>query len=66
MTPSADLTNALIKIGQILTKILNIELPFFGFTFGELLIGGIFFVLLIAVFRLIFASVNHPGGGGLD
>lgn len=66
MSPSSDFTSALIKIGSILQKIMDIPTPFFGFTFGNLLIGGVFFVLLISVFRLIFSSVNHPGGGGKD
>ena len=66
MTSMPDLVAALTKIGSILTKILNIELPFFGYTFGQLLIGGVFFVLLVSVFKLIFTSVNHPGGGGKD
>lgn len=66
MTPSPDFTAAVLKIGTILQKIMDIPTPFYGFTFGKLLIAGVFFVLLVSVFRLIFSSVNHPGGGGKD
>lgn len=42
-------------IGDMLGKILNIELPF-GLTFGSLLIGIAFFSILFSVLRAIFTD----------
>lgn len=53
-------------IGELLTSIMSISLPWFDLTFGQVLLGPIFIMLLIGVFRIVFTSLSHVGGSVKD
>lgn len=57
------MSDVLSFIGQMLTQIMNIQMPWYDLKFGEIIIGVPFILLLIGVFRNIFTSINHDSGG---
>lgn len=48
-------------VGNMLTQILEIPLPW-GFTFGQMLVGVLFFGILISVLKAIFTSITTGTG----
>ena len=57
------MSDVLTFIGQMLTQIMNIPLPWYNLKFGEIVIGVPFILLLLGVFKNIFTSINHDSGG---
>jgi len=53
--------NILEFIGNMLTQLLDIQLPW-GFTFGQMLVGVLFFGILISVLKAIFTSITAGTG----
>lgn len=65
-TQYQDMLDLVHWIGTFFGWLFNIELPWFNFKFGELIIGPAFLFMLYGVFKLIFSSVGSIGGGGHD
>lgn len=62
----SNFTLVLVFLEETFLKIVNIPLPWFDLTFGQVLIGPLFIGLIIGLFRIVFTSVSFGGGDKSD
>lgn len=66
MEELSDFTLVLVFLEETFNKIINIQMPWFNLTFGQILIGPLFIGLIIGLFRIVFTSVSNGGGDKSD